>query len=362
MKNYSLVKKLGSFFGSGTFVVGLFSSLGSECAFANGDFLKSKLFSCLCSTVTEEDIKSYDVDAFWVEQEKDASKNVERLKDKSFWTLVKLWKFADNNTDGNIQKNKLRRKLALKFKEDVEKILIEKTGDFKDIAADMTDTVSVLKANKYEDLFFDKNNIFVKENFSKYSPVVKEIYNCCCEKIFEDKKLSKIKVMFRFVKVCELIKNILGDSTFIKKLNSVDLHRGCVNISFFSADLVLSFFCTPEDMVKVFSIFSKALPNFQALKDSLKEMEGYLAKEKFPEFIKAYQEGARSVYKEETKKTTADVLNEAFRKQVNNLSGIFSDKESLEGLLNFKYGDIFSNVEMFSSNDEGGFFTAHVGK
>ena len=367
VKNWSLVKKLGPFFGSGTFVVGLFSSLGSECAFANGDFLKSKLFLVLCATVTEEDIKGYDVNDFWLEQEKFASNNEKELPKKRIWTLVKLWKFADRNTDENIQKDKSRRKLALKFKEDVEKVLKGKTEDFKDIS---DATADVLKANKYEDLFFNKENEFVKGKFFKYSPVVKEIYNGYFKKFLGGKKAQQIEEMFRFVNSCELVKDVLKDGTCIKRLGKNDLYKACINISCFSKDLVSSSFCSPKNLIKVFSTFSEALPGFQPLKTSINRMKDYLAKGKFSEFIKAYQEGARFAYeaegkettKKEDKKTTADILNEVFKDQLSELNSSISTNASLQDVLDLQYGNIFSNVNIVSSNAEGGFFTANIGK
>jgi|GEM_PF-4209924 len=358
MKSYSLVRKLGSCIGFTTLTLGLFSSLGSKCAFANEELLKNKLFLVLLEAVTEKDVKNYNVDAFWNEQVKDAGQNVERLKVKSLWTLVKLWKFSNDNTDEKIQKIDSRRELAQNFKKDVEKILKVKIEKLKLIPADVADIAAVLKASKYEDIFFNENNIFVKENFCKYSPIVKEIH----DGYFDDNKTPQIKVMFRFVKVCELINNILIDGMYVKKLDKVELHRALVNLGCFSKDLVSSGFCSPKELIEIFSIFSKMLPGFRDLKKSVEEMEKSFAEGKFSEFVKAYQEGARAAYKEKDTRTTADLLNEAFKEQLNELSSIFSDKDSLEGLLNFQYGNIFSNINMFSSGKEGGFFTAHVRK
>ena len=358
MKNCSLVRKFGSCIGFTTLTLGLFSGLGSKCAFANEELLKNKLFLVLLKAVTEKDVKNYNVDAFWNEQEKDAGQNVEKLKVKSLWTLVKLWKFSNDNTDEKIQKIDSRRELAQNFKKDVEKILKVKIEKLKLIPADVADIAAVLKASKYEDIFFNENNIFVKENFDKYSPIIKEIH----DGYLDDNKTPQIKVMFRFVKVCELIKHILSDGMYVKKLDEADLYQARIDLGCFSADLVSSNFCLPKELIEIFSVFSNMLPGFKALKDIVKEMKQHLDSGDFSEFIKIYQEDARSNYKEKDVRTTADILNEAFKEQLDGLSSIFSDKEALEGLANFQYGNIFSNINVFSSGEEGAFFTAHVRK
>ena len=123
MKSYSLVRKFSSCVGSATLTGSLFASVGTQNVAAVNNFLQSKFFSKLCNLVKDEDLKVLDVNAFWEEQEKDSKNNLEHLKNKRLLTLVKLWKLADKNTNESFQKNASRRKMALKFKNDVETVL-----------------------------------------------------------------------------------------------------------------------------------------------------------------------------------------------------------------------------------------------
>ena len=110
MKNCSLVKKLGSFIGSGTLVASLFSSVNPQSVTALKSFLESKLFASLYNLVSDDDLKDFNTEKIF------DSNFVLNLKEEDYAFLNKLQEFCHIYCDEKSQNNETIRRIALDFK------------------------------------------------------------------------------------------------------------------------------------------------------------------------------------------------------------------------------------------------------
>ena len=167
MKNCSLVKKLGSFIGSGTLVASLFSSVNPQSVTALKSFLESKLFASLYNLVSDDDLKDFNTEKIF------DSNFVLNLKAEDLKLLDMLQYFCNIHCDKKFQKDETEEKeIIFDFKKNFDTIIKKRPNLEKE------DYIYLDKLDRFLSRQYNKNfqkNEFLAQIASKLRNIINVI-------------------------------------------------------------------------------------------------------------------------------------------------------------------------------------------